>query len=384
MTTRTKIYLLIISSFTFFALIAYKNNQPKQENQRHSEIQSIKNIETPIELKKPIKLDTEKLLNSSVFIQGNRGGLGSGFIIDVDGEKYVLGCNHVASFHGQTNFILNFYHRGPNKHPVTILGTDKLLDVALLKFDAKEDTSDMPPLKLGDSDQLKRLDPLIYLGNPWPVLFVVDFGKVIIPKSNLINQLQGGDHPACLIHDCPTAQGSSGGAILNSDGEVVAINQRFLPNRPNFIHYAGLESNAIKIVLKDLTKVGELKHWEVQVLAEMKDRLTSHHLSIDGLKTSPKESGLVIFSLMPNTASKSSDLALGDIVLEIDGHPMKSVQDFYYYLYVTPHDENFEPTFKVSRASKELKITVKKREKIDPIPENIEEIFNRIFGPSEK
>src|SRR3989338_8964953 len=116
MSTRTKLYLFITFAAVGLIFISYQNHKPKNQAERHSEVQSVKENWESSKPKKQCEFNPEKFLESLVYIQGNYGGVGAGFIIELDGKKYVLTANHVSSFHDQNKYDLNFYHREPNKH----------------------------------------------------------------------------------------------------------------------------------------------------------------------------------------------------------------------------------------------------------------------------
>jgi S1-C subfamily serine protease len=141
-------------------------------------------------------------------------GLGSGFLISPDG--YILTNEHVID--GATSITVTM--DGQTKSiPAQVVGSDTNLDLAVLKVSAG---SNLPYLKLGDSDGMRVGEWVIAIGNPYGLDHTVTVG-VLSAKARPVS---AGSHnyPNLLQTDASINPGNSGGPLLNLNGEVIGIN----------------------------------------------------------------------------------------------------------------------------------------------------------------
>ena len=137
-------------------------------------------------------------------------GAGSGFIIDNKG--YILTNEHVVRGASEINVTLKDGRKLKGK----IVGQDELLDIAIIKVAAK----DLPILDLGDSDKIRPGEWVIAIGNPYGFSNTVTAG-IISATNRTIENLSKQN---LIQTDAPINPGSSGGPLLNLNGEVIGIN----------------------------------------------------------------------------------------------------------------------------------------------------------------
>src|SRR5919112_1091948 len=142
--------------------------------------------------------------------------LGSGVVISPDG--YIVTNHHVVD--GAEQITVEFTDR--RAVPAKLVGTDQPSDLAVLKVDAK----DLPVLTLGDSDKVRVGDVVLAVGNPLGVGQTVTAG--IISAKGRRTGLSDGSFEDFLQTDAPINQGNSGGALVNTSGELIGINSQIL------------------------------------------------------------------------------------------------------------------------------------------------------------
>src|SRR4029077_5645861 len=144
--------------------------------------------------------------------------LGSGVIVTTDG--YILTNNHVVDGGDETKVEMN----DDRSFPAKLVGTDKPSDLALLKISA----SDLHPIALGNSEAVKVGDVVLAVGNPLGVGQTVTMG--IISAKGRSTTIGDGGYEDFLQTDAPINHGNSGGALVNTKGELVGINSQILSN----------------------------------------------------------------------------------------------------------------------------------------------------------
>src|SRR4051812_17059277 len=178
-------------------------------------------------------------------------GLGSGVIISTDG--YIVTNYHVVD--GAEEITVELTDR--RSFPAKLIGTDAPSDLAVLKIDAK----DLPVLALGDSDKVRVGDIVLAVGNPLGVGQTVTAG--IISAKGRRTGLSDGSFEDFLQTDAPINQGNSGGALVNTSGDLIGINSQILSSPGSSGGNIGIEfsipSNMAKTVMEQLIKDGKVR-----------------------------------------------------------------------------------------------------------------------------
>ena len=152
-----------------------------------------------------------------------RVGAGSGVIISTDG--YIITNNHVIDGADELEVTLN----DNRKFAAKLVGTDPTTDIALLKIDAK----DLPTIPFGDSEKLKVGEWVLAVGNPFNLTSTVTAG-IVSAKGRGIS-MGGGDKSkieSFIQTDAAVNPGNSGGALVNTKGELVGINTAIYSETP--------------------------------------------------------------------------------------------------------------------------------------------------------
>ena len=227
--------------------------------------------------------------------------LGYGFIIDAKG--IVVTNNHVIK--GAEDILARV--NGGKEYKVTIIGSDPLSDIAVLKMETKDK---FIPVKFGDSDKARIGDWVIAIGNPFGLGGTVTSG-IISARNRSIGLSRYEDF---IQTDASINQGNSGGPLFNMDGDVIGINTAILSptGASSGIGFA-IPSNSAKKIVSQLREFGRTKRgWlGVQIISVSKDISESLGL-LD-------ERGAFVSSISPEGPSKKAGIQEGDIILKFNG-----------------------------------------------------------------
>jgi serine protease Do len=231
-------------------------------------------------------------------------GAGSGVIISHDG--YVITNNHVVQDASLVEVTLN----NNEIFEAQVIGTDPTTDLALLKIDAQ----DLPFAIFGDSDKVKVGEWVLAVGNPFNLTSTVTAG-IVSAKGRQINILGGGTAIESFIQtDAAVNRGNSGGALVNTAGELVGINAAIASTTGTFAGYSfAIPSNIAKKVTMDLMEFGEVQRGFLGVeIQEVNPRLSRElELSVNR--------GVYVGAVADESAGKQAGLKEGDVITAIDG-----------------------------------------------------------------
>ena len=241
--------------------------------------------------------------------QRQESGLGSGFIISQDG--YIVTNEHVIDGAQQITVTM----KGSNEpYKATVVGADFDLDLAVIKINSSKP---FPVLPMGDSEQIKVGNWVIAIGNPYGLDHTVTIG-VISAKGRPVN-IEQRQYKNLLQTDASINPGNSGGPLLNLAGEVVGINTAINAEAQG-IGFA-IPTSTVKSVLDELIHKGKVVHpWMGVQLQPITEEIASHL----GLKNTE---GALVAGVVQDSPAQQAGLLPGDIILEIDGQKIKTVDD---------------------------------------------------------
>ncbi len=266
--------------------------------------------------------------------------LGSGFIIDAKG--IVVTNNHVIK--GAEDILVRV--NGDKEYKVTIIGSDPLSDIAVLKMETKDK---FIPVKFGDSDKARIGDWVIAIGNPFGLGGTVTSG-IISARNRSIGLSRYEDF---IQTDASINQGNSGGPLFNMDGDVIGINTAILSptGASSGIGFA-IPSNSAKRVIDQLIEFGETKRGWLGVRIQFVTKEIADAEKLD------KPKGALVSNVAEGSPSDKAGILPGDIILEFKGTLINKMQELPLIVAQTDVGETVE--VKVWRNSKELikKITL--------------------------
>jgi len=226
-----------------------------------------------------------------------RSGLGSGVIVSSDG--YILTNHHVIEDAEKVQVQLTDNRTFDAK----VVGSDAPSDLAVLKIEAK----DLPVLALGNSDDVRGGDVALAVGNPLGIGQTVTSG--IISAKGRSTGLSDGSYEDFLQTDAPINQGNSGGALVNTNGELIGINSQILsPTGGNIGIGFAIPSNMAKNVMEQLMKTGKVSRGVLGVTVQP---VTSDAAESLGLKDT---NGVIVSSVQPGSSAAHAGLKQGDVI----------------------------------------------------------------------
>jgi serine protease Do len=225
--------------------------------------------------------------------------LGSGFIIDPAG--LIITNNHVVE--GADKITVKLI--GGKDFKATIKGRDPKTDLALIQISSPP--SDLPFLKLGNSDAVRVGDWVMAVGNPFGLSHTVTQG-IISAKGRVIG---AGPYDNFLQTDASINPGNSGGPLLNLKGEVVGINTAILASGQG-IGFA-TPSNMAQSVIPQLKEKGKVVRGMIGVQVQ---NVTPELAKSFGL---PEPKGALVAEVNPGSPAEKAGILRGDIIIEFNG-----------------------------------------------------------------
>ncbi len=240
-----------------------------------------------------------------------RSGLGSGVIISADG--YIVTNNHVVSGADKVEITLND-NRSFNGR---IIGSDPSTDLALVKIEA----NDLPVVQFGNSDNLKIGEWVLAVGNPFGLTSTVTAG-IVSAKARRIS----GNAPrsqmgieSFIQTDAAVNPGNSGGALVNTSGELVGINTAIFSETGNYAGYSfAIPSSIVSKVIADLRQYGTVQRAIMGIGFQEITSALAQEKAFDTLE------GVYVGEVYDLSAAMEAGVEVGDIITAINNVKIKN------------------------------------------------------------
>ena len=241
---------------------------------------------------------------------------GSGVIVSSDG--YIVTNNHVVDGAGKIEITLN----NKKRYIAKVIGKDPETDLALLKIEA----TNLPYLEYGNSDDLQVGQWVLAVGNPYNLTSTVTAGIVsakgrnidILPREIASRKIYPIE--SYIQTDAAVNPGNSGGALLNTSGQLVGINSAIASNTGSYTGYSfAIPVNLVRKVVADLLQYGNVQHAFIGVTIKDVDEEIAKTAGLNSIN------GVYVDSLTPDGAAKSAGIKQGDIILKVGDQDVNDV-----------------------------------------------------------
>ncbi len=233
-------------------------------------------------------------------------GVGSGVIVSADG--YILTNHHVIDGAQQIKVELTDRRVLDAK----VVGSDKPSDLAVLKIDA----TGLPVLPLGDSDRVRVGDVVLAVGNPLDIGQTVTSG--IVSAKGRQTSIGDGSFADFIQTDAAINRGNSGGALVNTSGELVGINSQIVgsPTGGNIGIGFAIPSNMAKGVMDQLLKTGKVRRGQLGIIVQPVTSDIAQSLDLKEIR------GVIVSQVQQGSAADSAGIRQGDVITALNGTPV--------------------------------------------------------------
>ena len=270
-----------------------------------------------------------------------RIGTGSGVIVSPDG--YIITNNHVIEDSNEIEITTN-----DNKsYQAKIIGTDPDTDIAVLKINS---IKKLPYVFFGDSDATKIGEWVLAVGNPFNLNSTVTAG-IISAKSRDLNK-RDGVNESYIQTDAAVNRGNSGGALVNTSGELIGINTAITSVSGGFVGYSfAVPSNVARKVFEDLIEYGDVQRGLLGVMGQALDAQFAERFEVE------ETEGFYITDLEEGLGADLAGLKPGDIIKSVDGITINKFADLSGYLSTKRPGEKVKLIYK--RNGNEMNVDVR-------------------------
>ncbi len=235
--------------------------------------------------------------------------LGSGVVVSPDG--YILTNNHVVD--GATDVKVSFYDK--SEYPAKVVGTDKAADIAVLKVNRSGLTS----LPFADSSKAQVGDVVLAMGEPFGLRGTVTMGIISAMGRGGLGIERFEDF---IQTDAAINQGNSGGALIDTHGDLIGINTAILSGETGGNQGIGfaIPANLARNEMDQIMKHGKVTRGFMGILPQ---ELTPELAKQFGIAH-----GVAVTQIEPNSPAEKGGLKVGDVITAINGTPIEDVNEF--------------------------------------------------------
>ena len=234
---------------------------------------------------------------------------GSGVILSNDG--YIVTNNHVIEDANEIEVVLN----DKRTFAAQLIGTDPNTDLALLKIKA----TNLPTIEIGNSDDLRVGEWVLAVGNPFNLTSTVTAG-IVSAKARSINILNSDMKIESFIQtDAAVNPGNSGGALVNTRGQLVGINTAIASQTGSYAGYAFAIPTAImQKVVADLRQFGTVQRALLGIRMLDITQQVKDQLSLESME------GVYVGEVISGSAADKAGMKAGDVIVQVDGRPINA------------------------------------------------------------
>lgn len=272
------------------------------------------------ELATPAVVNIKALLSAGDGFFGGgaaTGSSGSGVILTPDG--YIVTNHHVVENSSDIKVTLS----DKREYKAKLIGSDISTDIALLKIDEVE----LPFMVFGNSDSIRVGEWVLAVGNPFNLESTVTAG-IVSAKGRNINILGGGSSIESFIQtDAAVNPGNSGGALVNTTGELIGVNTAIITESGSYEGYSfAVPSNLVQKIIRDLREYGTVQRAYLGVGIQDLDAETAKDLEL------PNAEGVLINRIAKGGAAETAALEVGDVIISVNNSKVRSTAELQEYV----------------------------------------------------
>jgi Do/DeqQ family serine protease len=275
---------------------------------------------------------------------------GSGVIISADG--YIVTNNHVVDGASDVTVTLN----DRKNYKAKVIGTDPNTDLALIKIDGHN----LTPMPIGNSDDARLGQWVLAIGYPLNLDVTVTEGIISAKSRNIGINRQGSAPVESFIQtDAAVNPGSSGGALINTNGELIGINSAIASPTGSYAGYAySIPSNLVKKVIDDIMKYGSVQrgYLGISMAPEQLDDAKKKELGIND-----DVNGVWIMEVDPTGAAAEAGLKKGDAIIKINGTAVSTGSQLAEQIARQKPGDKIEVTYLRGGTQHMLEVTLKNK-----------------------
>lgn len=271
-------------------------------------------------------------------------GSGSGVIISSDG--YIVTNNHVIDGADKIEVVLN----DRRSMEARLIGTDPTTDIALIKVDAEG----LKALKFGNSDNLKVGEWVLAVGNPFNLTSTVTAGIVSAKGRHVGINTSNMAIESFIQTDAAVNPGNSGGALVNTRGEVVGINTAIASQTGSFTGYSfAVPSNIAQKVAEDLKKYGEVQRALLGVQIRDVDGELQKRLNLGSTD------GVAVMGVNDGSAAAEAGVKTDDVIISVDGQKVETTPELQAMIAQKRPGERVKLTVVREGKEREIEVTLR-------------------------
>ncbi|MEO0573625.1 MAG: trypsin-like peptidase domain-containing protein, partial [Bacteroidota bacterium] len=271
-------------------------------------------------------------------------GTGSGVIISPDG--YIVTNNHVIDKARALEVTLN----NNSSYEAQVIGSDPSSDIALLKIDVERP---LPYLAFGDSDNAKIGEWVLAVGNPFNLTSTVTAG-IVSAKARSISP---GRNQSFIQTDAAVNPGNSGGALVNTNGDLIGINTAITSQTGSYVGYSfAVPSNIAKKVVDDLLEYGKVQKGILGISALNADSPQAQEQGLDEI------AGVYISGIEEDSGAEAAGLQEGDVIKKVGNVKVTKFSELTGYLSSKRPGDKVEVSIDRDGKKMTLPVILKKRQ----------------------
>ena len=271
-------------------------------------------------------------------------GTGSGVIISEDG--YIVTNNHVIKDATEIEITLN----NKKSYKAKLIGTDSKMDIALLKINADEK---LPYTAFANSDSVKVGEWVLAVGNPYNLTSTVTAGIVSAKARNLdTSGIQ-----SFIQTDAAVNPGNSGGALVNTRGELIGINTMISSPTGSYTGYSfAVPSNIARKIIEDIMEYGNVQRGILGVEGGELNSKSSKELGIS------QTEGFYVNKVTKRSGAEKAGLQKGDVIIKLDNQSVATFADLSGYINTKRPNDKVAVTIIREGKSKVVPVILSKNE----------------------